>query len=116
MSRGVFEKEKGSGVWWIRFVDGDGHLHREVAGTKSAAIKLYGLRHDAYRMAKLVEEFGIIAAETITPGELESWLHRHDWGAGTRNRYRALSCRWPGYRSTRRLLGSSGSSLRRGTI
>jgi integrase len=126
--RGIYEKVKGSGVKWIRYTDANRHLHREVAGTQSAAIKLLSLRkaavlegrklpamrkasvtfreladaamvysknrnrswrHDAYRTRKVVEKFGDSPAETITPGDVESWLHCHDWGAGTRNRYRA---------------------------
>jgi integrase len=39
--RGVFEKVKGSGVWWIRYYDADGCKRREKAGTKAVAIKLY---------------------------------------------------------------------------
>src|SRR5215472_12855337 len=35
--RGVFQKVPGSGVYWIRYTDGDGKLRREKAGTKSAA-------------------------------------------------------------------------------
>jgi hypothetical protein len=39
--RGVFERKKGSGVWWIRYRDTDGRLRREKSGTKAVAIKLY---------------------------------------------------------------------------
>ena len=39
--RGVFEKIKGSGVWWVNWHDKIGHRHREKAGAKSAAIVLY---------------------------------------------------------------------------
>jgi len=42
--RGVFEREPGSGVWWICYFDRFGKRHREKAGTKSVAIKLYGKR------------------------------------------------------------------------
>ena len=42
--RGVFEKNPGSGVWWVRFIDAEGALRREKAGSKSAAIKLYRKR------------------------------------------------------------------------
>ena len=38
---GVFERNPGSGVWWIRYTDGEGHLRREVAGTWAAARDLY---------------------------------------------------------------------------
>lgn len=33
--RGVYEKEPGSAVWWIRWTDSKGRLHREKAGRKS---------------------------------------------------------------------------------
>lgn len=40
--RGVFQKVPGkNSPWWIRFTDSQGHLRREKAGTKSAAIALY---------------------------------------------------------------------------
>ncbi|MGB8065201.1 MAG: site-specific integrase [Candidatus Sulfotelmatobacter sp.] len=42
--RGVYEKVKGSGEWWIRYADGEGKPRREVAGTKSNAISLYQKR------------------------------------------------------------------------
>jgi integrase len=42
--RGVFERVPGSGVWWICYFDRFGKRHREKAGTKSVAIKLYGKR------------------------------------------------------------------------
>ncbi len=53
-SRGVFEKNPGTDVWWVRFIDCDGVLHREKAGTKSDAINLYSIRKaDALRRKKL---------------------------------------------------------------
>src|SRR6266478_3065212 len=42
--RGVFERLPGSGVWWICYFDRFGKRHREKAGTKSVAIKLYRKR------------------------------------------------------------------------
>lgn len=41
--RGVFEKEPGSGVWWIRF-QAEGRIKREKVGRKSDAIALYQKR------------------------------------------------------------------------
>ncbi len=35
--RGVFEKQKGSKVWWIRYACQYGHLHREKIGPKGLA-------------------------------------------------------------------------------
>jgi integrase len=40
----VFEKKRGSGVWWIRFVDATGQYHREKIGKRSKAVSLYALR------------------------------------------------------------------------
>jgi hypothetical protein len=42
--RGIFEKQPGSGIWWICYFDQFGKKRREKAGTKSVAIKLYGKR------------------------------------------------------------------------
>jgi integrase len=38
--RGIFEKVKGSGVYWIRWTDHKGQLHREKGGRKSDSIRL----------------------------------------------------------------------------
>ena len=42
--RGVFERPKGSGIWWIRYADEAGQIHREKVGMKQAAINIYQLR------------------------------------------------------------------------
>ena len=56
--RGIFEKEPGSGIWWICYFDQFGRKHREKAGTKSVAIKLYGKRkQQALEGKKLPETF-----------------------------------------------------------
>jgi hypothetical protein len=54
--RGVFEKVPGSGVWWIRYFDQFGKKRREKAGTKSAAIKLYGKRKQQVLEGKKLPE------------------------------------------------------------
>jgi integrase len=36
--RGIFERPRGSGVWWVRYVDQYGKEHREKVGMKSAAV------------------------------------------------------------------------------
>ncbi len=54
--RGVFEKEPGSRVWWIRYFDQFGKKRREKAGTKSAAIKLYGKRKQQVLEGKKLPE------------------------------------------------------------
>ena len=42
--RGVFERPKGSGIWWIRYADEAGQIHREKVGMKRTAINIYQLR------------------------------------------------------------------------
>jgi integrase len=54
--RGVFEKEPGSGVWWIVYFDQFGKRRREKAGTKSVAIKLYGKRKQQVLEGKKLPE------------------------------------------------------------
>ena len=56
--RGIFEREKGSGIWWIRWTDLDGHKRREKAGNRSAAEKLLAKRHtQKLEHRKLPENF-----------------------------------------------------------
>jgi integrase len=56
-SRGVFEKERGSDQWWIRYVDSTGRLRRELAGSKGDAIDLYRKRKaEALQGKKLPEK------------------------------------------------------------
>ncbi len=60
MARGVFEKEKGSGIWWIRYTDQYGKLHRQKLGPKSLAIS-------AYRKRKTEIKEGKFFPSMITP-------------------------------------------------
>jgi len=57
LPRGLFQKEPGSKVYWIRYVDSEGRLRRERAGSKSDAIDLVRKRKaDALRKVKLPEK------------------------------------------------------------
>jgi site-specific recombinase XerD len=40
-TRGIFERPKRSGVWWISYVDGTGKRRREKVGRRSAALEMY---------------------------------------------------------------------------
>jgi integrase len=42
--RGIFERPKGSGVWWVSYFGADGKRHREKVGRKSDAKALYQKR------------------------------------------------------------------------
>ncbi len=70
--RGVFEKEPGADIWWIRYYI-DGRERREKVGRRGDAIKLYKVRKtDALRGVKLPTNmkhkglrFKVIAQEAI---------------------------------------------------
>jgi site-specific recombinase XerD len=42
--RGIYERDPGSKIWWIRYADLTGRIRREKAGTKGTALKLYQKR------------------------------------------------------------------------
>lgn len=77
--RGVFEKEPGSQIWWIRYYI-DGRERREKVGRRGDAIKLYKVRKtDALRGVKLPSNmkhkglrFKVIAQEAI------NWYINHE--------------------------------------
>jgi len=54
--RGVFERPKDSGVWWIRYVDQFGELRRERVGPKSLAKATYQKRKNQIREGKFFPE------------------------------------------------------------
>ena len=66
--RGIFEKESGSGIWWICYFDQFGKKRREKAGTKSVAIKLYGKRKQQVLEGKKLPE--IFRKPSINVGQL----------------------------------------------
>jgi integrase len=47
--RGIFERPKDSGVWWVRYHDQYGREHREKVGPKQLAIDLYQKRRTQIR-------------------------------------------------------------------
>jgi site-specific recombinase XerD len=56
--RGMYEKEPGSNVWWIRYADATGKIRREKVGNRGAAIKLYQKRKtEVLQRIKLPENF-----------------------------------------------------------
>jgi hypothetical protein len=77
--KGVFEKVPGSGIWWIRYADANGKIHREKIGNKGAAIKLYAKRKtEVLQGKKLPEQF---RAKLVTFSELADdaieWARAH---------------------------------------
>ena len=75
---GVWEKEQGSGVWWIRY-RAEGKLKREKVGRKSDAIALYQQRKAELRAGvKLPSNLrakGSTFLEIAT--EAENWYISH---------------------------------------
>jgi integrase len=47
--RGLFERPKSSGVWWVRYIDGEGREHRERVGPKGLARQVYEKRKTEIR-------------------------------------------------------------------
>lgn len=56
--RGVYEKAKGSGIWWIRYTDADGHRHREKVAAFGTAKKLLEKRHTVVLQGQKLPEHG----------------------------------------------------------
>jgi site-specific recombinase XerD len=54
--RGIYERDPGSNIWWIRYADAVGRIRREKAGTKGAAIKLYQKRKTEVLQGKKLPE------------------------------------------------------------
>ncbi len=50
--RGLFERPKGSGIWWIRYYDDLGRERREKVGPKGLARRLYEKRKTEVREAR----------------------------------------------------------------
>ncbi|MGB8479888.1 MAG: hypothetical protein WCE63_13820 [Acidobacteriaceae bacterium] len=56
--RGIYERVKGSGVWWIRWTDASGHKRREKIGRYSDATVLLAKRKtEKLQQIKLPENF-----------------------------------------------------------
>lgn len=65
--RGVFEKVKASGEWWINYHDAEGRRRREKAGSKGNAIKLRDKRRAEALAGKKLPELN---RRKVTFGEL----------------------------------------------
>ncbi len=55
-TRGIFERPTGSGIWWARYADQYGLLHREKCGAKSLAVAVYRQRKTAIREGRFFPE------------------------------------------------------------
>lgn len=68
-TRGVFEKAKGSDIWWIRFTDGQGRKRREKAGTRGMALDLLAKRKTAVlkgeKLPESMNRRGVLFSELL---------------------------------------------------
>jgi len=84
--RGIFEKAPESGIYWIRFVDGQGKYRRELAGSFSQAEKLLTKRrNEALQRKKLPETlrkrtilFSEIAEDALAYSKTHKRSYRDD--------------------------------------
>jgi len=93
--RGIFERPKRSGIWWICYAGIDGRLHREKVGMRQAAINVYQLRktqirlgkfapqdikskHKAVSLAEIIDDY-IKASEAIKRKSLDDIRQRASW-------------------------------------
>ena len=74
-ARGVFEKEPGSGVWWVRYADENGRLHREKVGPKGLARKVYEKRKTEVQERRFFPE-RIRRRETMLADFIDDYLSR----------------------------------------
>ena len=77
--RGVYERDPGSGIWWVRFTE-TGKIRREKVGRRSDAIALYQKRKAEARAGiKLPSN---LRQQPITISELgeeaKQWYKDHD--------------------------------------
>jgi hypothetical protein len=52
--KGIFERMKGSGIWWIRYTNEQGKRVASKVGTYSAAVKIYDQRTTEIRLGILL--------------------------------------------------------------
>src|SRR5262249_4355078 len=86
LERGIFEKQPGSAVFWIRYADINGRIRREKAGTRSVARKLYQLRKSQVLEGKRLPQnlryrqigFREIAADALEWGRTHKRSHGDD--------------------------------------
>jgi integrase len=96
--RGVYEKVKGSGTWWIHYRDAQGRRRREKGGTRGMALQLLAKRKgEAVRGKKLPESLRrkpVAVSELLDLAEQHARTHftsrRHGKGGAADWRYPTL--------------------------
>jgi integrase len=75
--RGLFERPEGSGIWWIRYADQFGKIHREKVGPKSLALSAYQKRKVEVREGKFFPEKIRKKRETLFKEMADLFLEEH---------------------------------------
>ena len=78
--KGIYERFPGSGVWWVRYADTTGKIHREKAGTREAAGILYRKRKTEILQRKKLPE--LLRNRPITFGDLAQLARQHSESKG----------------------------------
>jgi integrase len=85
---GVMERERGTGIWWIRWTDAEGRRHLEKIGRRSDAIDLLAKRkHEALLKRKLPEK---LRGRVVSFGELAKDAMAHSREANGQRSTREL--------------------------
>lgn len=84
--KGVFERPKGSGIWWIRFYK-DGQERRRKIGTLAQALEAYrqekgGIGMGEWTMASLIESYLAANPELTSHSHASHGRHFQAWFAG----------------------------------
>lgn len=81
--RGIFERPKASGLWWVRYSDASGREHREKAGTRGMALDMLAKRRAArlagVKMPERLRAKAATFAEIAATGLEWSKAHKASW-------------------------------------
>ena len=73
--RGIFERPKDSGIWWVSYCDGEGRRHREKVGPRGLALDVYRKRKNEIREARFFPEV-IRRREVALADMIDDYLQR----------------------------------------
>jgi site-specific recombinase XerD len=84
--RGIYERDKGSGIWWIRYTDAAGKKRRECIGARATAKTMLAKRKTEILQRKKLPEnfrnrevtFADLCADALEYSKAEKKSHRDD--------------------------------------
>src|SRR5690348_6459632 len=111
-TRGVFERIRGSGVYWIRYANAEGIIRYEKVGNYDLAVSAYMLRKTEVKQGKL---FPSAQRNRVTFGELVKDFRRakpNHWSRGMLDNINAWFERQPAAMITPQAIQEKLNSLR----